>query len=65
VLGSAWDYTWIGLVLGVVGAVIGTLGFYWLRTRLDAANHGDDAPVGVLEDIVALGGGVLIALAVV
>jgi uncharacterized membrane protein len=55
--GSAWI---IGLALGAVGGVVGTLGGYELRTRLTQAIGGNDHPIAVLEDIVAIGGGLLI-----
>jgi len=43
-----------GAVLGVLGAVAGTLGGYELRTRLARA-VGRDLPVALLEDLVAIG----------
>jgi len=55
--------TWIaGLVAGVVGAVIGTLGGAALRARLAAA-LGSDRPAAWIEDVIAVGGAVLIVLA--
>ena len=55
--------TWIaGLVAGVVGAVIGTLGGAALRARLAAA-FGSDRPAALIEDVIAVGGAVLIVLA--
>jgi len=62
VLGTAWGwgYTWGGLVAGAVGAVLGTLGGYQARKRLAAA-VGRDLPIALLEDVVAVGGGFLIA----
>jgi len=48
-----------GLVLGVVGAVIGTLGGAWARGRLAAA-FGRDLPAAVVEDVVAVGGAALV-----
>lgn len=44
----------IGLLLGVVGAVIGTLGGAAVRARLAAA-FGRDLPAALLEDTVAIG----------
>ena len=44
---------------GIVGAVIGTLAGYEVRTRL-AARLGRDWPVALGEDAVAVGGAVLI-----
>jgi uncharacterized membrane protein len=55
---------WIGgLVAGVVGAVIGTLGGYAVRMRLAAA-FGRDRTAAFIEDLVAIGGALLIMLAV-
>ena len=49
-----------GLVAGVVGAVIGTLGGDEARKRLVAATGGKDLPIALLEDVVAVGGAYLI-----
>ena len=49
-----------GLVAGALGAVIGTLGGYELRTRLAQAIGGNDLPIALLEDVVAVGGAILI-----
>lgn len=48
------------LILGVVGAVIGTLGGFEARRRL-AAVFGRDLPAGLLEDVVAIVVGLLAA----
>jgi len=48
-----------GLVLGAVGAVIGTLGGAWARGKLAGA-FGRDLPAALLEDLVAVGGAALI-----
>jgi uncharacterized membrane protein len=64
VIGSAFFHTFSALGAGVVGAVIGTLGGAEARGRLVAANGGKDRPVAVGEDIVAVGGGFLIAFLV-
>ncbi len=61
VLGAGFHYTWSSLGAGVVGAVFGTLGGYELRTRLVAATGGRDLPIALVEDVVAIGGGFLIA----
>jgi uncharacterized membrane protein len=50
----------IGLVLGLVGAVIGTLGGAALRGRLAAA-FGQDRPAALIEDAVAIIGAVFVA----
>jgi uncharacterized membrane protein len=49
-----------GAAAGIVGAVIGTVGGHAARARLAAA-FGRDRPAALLEDVVALGGAVLIA----
>lgn len=54
---GAWIAT---LILGVIGAVIGTLGGYEARRRLAAA-FGRDLPAGLLEDAVAIVLGLLAA----
>jgi len=51
-----------GLLAGVAGAVIGTLGGRAARARLAAA-LGSDRPAALLEDAVAIGGALLIGLA--
>ncbi len=48
-----------GAVLGAVGAVIGTLGGAEFRARL-AAKFGQDRPAALIEDAIAVGGGLLI-----
>jgi len=45
-----------GLVAGVLGAIAGTLGGYEFRTRLVRASGGEDLPIAVLEDAIAIGG---------
>ncbi len=61
VLGSAWHHTFAALGAGVIGAVLGTLGGYEARKRLVAARGGRDLPIALLEDVVAVGGGFLVA----
>ncbi|BBY15525.1 DUF4126 domain-containing protein [Mycolicibacterium litorale] len=61
VIGTAWGYTFGGLGAGVVGAVLGTLGGYEARRRLVARNGGRDLPIALLEDGIAIGGGILVA----
>jgi len=48
-----------GLVAGVVGAVAGTLGGYEFRARLARA-FGKDLPAALIEDLIAVGGGLLL-----
>jgi uncharacterized membrane protein len=57
---SATSGNWIaGLLLGAVGAVIGTWGGASFRSRLAAA-FGSDRPAAIIEDIVAIAGGIAI-----
>jgi uncharacterized membrane protein len=48
-----------GIVAGVLGAVSGTLGGYAARARLARA-FGHDLPAALLEDVVAIGAGLLV-----
>src|SRR3984885_3652716 len=58
---GATSASWVvGLVAGVLGAVVGTLGGYELRVRLVKATGGKDLPIALLEDAIAIGGGFLI-----
>jgi len=43
-----------GLVIGAIGAVAGTLGGYELRSRLVRATGGNDLPIALLEDAIAV-----------
>jgi uncharacterized membrane protein len=60
VIGTAWAVTWSALGAGVVGAVLGTLGGYQARGRL-AKSFDRDLPAALLEDVVAVGGGIALA----
>ena len=51
-----------GLIAGIVGAVIGTLGGHTVRARL-AARFRSDRPAALIEDVIALGGALLIVVA--
>ena len=53
-----------GLIAGVIGAVIGTLGGYEARKRLVAATGGRDLPIALVEDAVAVFGALLIVSSV-
>jgi uncharacterized membrane protein len=64
VIGSASHHTFIGMGAGMIGAVLGTLGGAEARSRLVAANGGKDRPVAIGEDIIAVGGGFLVAFLV-
>jgi uncharacterized membrane protein len=52
-IGASAGVLVVGLLLGAVGAVIGTLGGYEFRSRLARA-FGRDLPAALLEDLVAL-----------
>lgn len=54
VLGSVAGSPVIGLVLGALGAVLGTLGGYTARRRLARGQRRRDQVVAVAEDAVAL-----------
>jgi uncharacterized membrane protein len=60
-LGAASQGLIGGLVAGLIGAVVGTLGGYEARTRLVKATGGNDMPIALLEDAVAILGAVWIA----
>jgi len=63
VLASATGSWVIGLIAGAIGAVIGTLGGAEVRGRL-AASFGSDRPAALIEDAVAILGGLAIVAAV-
>ncbi len=48
------------LLAGVLGAVAGTLGGYEFRSRLVSAIGGNDLPIALLEDAIAICGSFLI-----
>ena len=56
------QHTFGGLVAGVIGAVAGTLGGSAIRGQLAAA-FGSDRPAALVEDAVAIGGALLIIMA--
>jgi uncharacterized membrane protein len=49
-----------GLLAGALGAVVGTLGGYEARSRLVKAIGGKDLPIALIEDAIAIGGGLLV-----
>ena len=58
---GAWPHwTFSALGAGVIGAVLGTVGGYQARKRLSAV-AGRDLPIALLEDAVAIAGGLAIA----
>jgi uncharacterized membrane protein len=58
-IGLSGGLFWLGLVLGVVGAVLGTYGGSAFRGRLAAA-FGRDLPAALTEDAIAVIGAFLI-----
>ena len=50
------------LVAGAIGAVAGTLGGYEFRARLVRAVGGNDLPIALLEDAIAIGSAFFIVL---
>jgi uncharacterized membrane protein len=50
----------LGLLAGVIGGIGGTLGGYEFRTRLVKAVAGNDLPIAILEDVISIGGALLI-----
>jgi len=52
---------WIGALLGAVGALIGTFGGYYVRTGVVKALHSPDWPIALVEDAVAICGGLFLA----
>ena len=61
VLGTAWGYRWGSLGAGMIGAVLGTIGGYAVRTRLVGADAGRDRPVALGEDVFAVAAGIAVA----
>jgi len=51
----------IGAVLGIVGALVGTFGGYYVRRGIVKALHLPDFPIALLEDAVAVCGGLFLA----
>jgi uncharacterized membrane protein len=61
VIGTALGHPWTALGAGVIGAAIGTLGGHRVRAHL-AKSFGRDLPAALLEDAVAVLGGIAIAV---
>lgn len=61
-LSVASGASWLaGAALGVVGAVVGTFAGYHIRKALVQALHLPDFAIALLEDVVAIGGGLFLA----
>jgi uncharacterized membrane protein len=59
-LGAASQSLIGGLLAGAAGAVAGTLGGYEFRARVVRTIGGNDLPIALLEDAIAIGGALLI-----
>jgi uncharacterized membrane protein len=59
-LGAARQALIGGLVAGALGAIAGTLAGYEFRARLVKATGGNDLPIALLEDAIAICGAVWI-----
>jgi uncharacterized membrane protein len=62
-IGAAGGALVIGAIAGIIGAAIGTLGGHAFRARLAKA-FGKDLPAALIEDAIAIGGAVLVMMAV-
>jgi uncharacterized membrane protein len=51
----------MGALLGLIGAVIGTYAGYYVRTGVVKALHSPDWPIALVEDAVAICGGLFLA----
>jgi uncharacterized membrane protein len=51
---------WLGALIGAIGAIAGAFGGYQARVRLVRALHVPDAAIAILEDLVAIGFGLLL-----
>ena len=63
-IGSAFFHTFSALGAGMVGAVLGTMAGAAARQRFADARSGQDRPGAISEDVVAVGGGFLVAFLV-
>jgi len=61
-IGAAHGSLVIGLAGGMLGAIAGTLGGRAFRAKL-ASSFGSDPPAAFIEDVVAIGGAILILAA--
>ena len=52
---------WVGALLAVIGALVGTFGGYQVRTKTFEALHAPDFPIALLEDAIAVCGGLFLA----
>jgi uncharacterized membrane protein len=50
----------IGVVLGIVGTLVGTFGGYQVRHQIVGGLKIKDLPIALIEDVIAVGGGLLV-----
>lgn len=55
-IGASHEQLAAGLLAGVLGAIAGTFGGYECRMRLTKAIGGNDLPIALLEDVIAVAG---------
>jgi uncharacterized membrane protein len=60
-LGAVGQSMIAGLIAGALGAVAGTFGGYEFRSRLVNAIGGNDLPIALLEDAIAIIAAILVA----
>lgn len=51
---------WLGAIVGVIGALVGTFGGYRARVGLVQALHAPDVAIAIPEDLIAIGLGLLV-----
>lgn len=51
---------WLGAIVAVIGALVGTFGGYRARVGLREALHAPDVAIAVPEDLIAIGLGLLV-----
>ena len=61
-IGASGESILGGLIAGAVGAVVGTLGGHYMRARLASSFH-SDRPAAFVEDAIAIGGALLVVVA--
>ena len=59
--GGLGGSVWIGALAGAVGAVVGTFGGYDVRTGVVKALHSPDFVIALVEDAIAICGGLFLA----
>ena len=56
--GASWL---VGAVLGAIGAIVGTFAGYHVRRAIVRGLHSPDFVIALVEDVVAIGGGLFLA----